>query len=111
MTDFSNPYQSQIDDIQERIKENQVLLNDAELESLAKEELKKLQAQLASLQVAATNYKESIIEQAEAQTDPTLQSSAILELRAGAGGDEAKIWATDLLRMYTRYSQTKNLKV
>ncbi len=111
MTDFSNPYQTQIDDIQERIKENQVLLNDAELESLAKEELKKLQAQLASLQVAATNYKESIIEQAEAQTDPTLQSSAILELRAGAGGDEAKIWATDLLRMYTRYSQTKNLKV
>jgi len=111
MTDFSNPYQTQIDDIQKRIKENQILLNDAELESLAKEELKKLQAQLASLQVAAANYKESIIEQAEAQTDPTLQSSAILELRAGAGGDEAKIWATDLLRMYTRYSQTKNLKV
>jgi len=111
MTDFSNPYQTQIDDIQERIKENQVLLNDAELESLAKEELKKLQTQLASLQMAAANYKESIIEQAEAQTDPTLQSSAILELRAGAGGDEAKIWATDLLRMYTRYSQTKNLKV
>ena len=111
MTDFSNPYQTQINDIQERIKENQVLLNDAELESLAKEELKKLQAQLASLQVVATNYKESIIEQAEAQADPTLQSNAILELRAGAGGDEAKIWATDLLRMYTRYSQTKNLKV
>ena len=111
MTDFSNPYQTQIDDIQKRIKENQVLLNDAELESLAKEELKKLQTQLASLQMAAANYKESIIEQAEAQTDPTLQSSAILELRAGAGGDEAKIWATDLLRMYTRYSQTKNLKV
>jgi len=111
MTNFSNPYQTQIDDIQKRIKENQILLNDAELESLAKEELKKLQAQLASLQVAAANYKESIIEQAEAQTDPTLQSSAILELRAGAGGDEAKIWATDLLRMYTRYSQSKNLKV
>jgi len=111
MTDFSNPYQTQIDDIQKRIKENQVLLNDAELESLAKEELKKLQTQLASLQMAAANYKESIIEQAEAQADPTLQSNAILELRAGAGGDEAKIWATDLLRMYTRYSQTKNLKV
>ena len=111
MTNFSNPYQTQIDDIQKRIKENQILLNDAELESLAKEELKKLQTQLASLQMAAANYKESIIEQAEAQTDPTLQSSAILELRAGAGGDEAKIWATDLLRMYTRYSQSKNLKV
>jgi peptide chain release factor 1 len=111
MTDFTNPYQTQINDIQEQIKENQILLNDAELRSLAQEELKNLQIQLATLQTAATDYEQSIVEQTVAQTDPTLQSSAILELRAGAGGDEAKIWAADLLRMYTRYSQAKNLKV
>ncbi len=34
-----------------------------------------------------------------------------LEVRAAAGGNEAKIWATDLLRMYTRYATKKNWKV
>jgi len=34
-----------------------------------------------------------------------------MELRPGAGGDEAKIWAGDLLRMYLRYIETKKLKV
>src|SRR4030067_3182196 len=32
---------------------------------------------------------------------------AILEIRAGTGGDEAKIWAADLLRMYLRFAQIK----
>jgi len=35
-------------------------------------------------------------------------NSVIVEIRQGAGGDEAKIWAGDLLRMYLRYSQIKN---
>ncbi len=34
-----------------------------------------------------------------------------LEVRAAAGGNEAKIWATDLLRMYARYATKKNWKV
>jgi|SRR3989344_5188902 len=38
-------------------------------------------------------------------------NSVIVEIRQGAGGDEAKIWAGDLLRMYLRYSQIKNWKV
>lgn len=36
---------------------------------------------------------------------------AYLEVRAAAGGNEAKIWATDLLRMYMRYATKKNWKV
>jgi peptide chain release factor 1 len=36
--------------------------------------------------------------------------SVILETRPGVGGDEAKIWADDLLRMYTRYAETKKWK-
>ena len=35
---------------------------------------------------------------------------AILEIRPGAGGDEAKIWAKDLLRMYLKYAQSKEWK-
>lgn len=39
------------------------------------------------------------------------QNIAILEFRAGPGGDEAKIWATDLMRMYTRYANIIGWKV
>ncbi len=39
------------------------------------------------------------------------QDVAILELRPGPGGDEAKIWASDLMRMYTRYANLCGWKV
>jgi len=37
--------------------------------------------------------------------------SVILEIRGATGGDEAKIWAADLMRMYIRYAQIKGLRV
>ena len=38
------------------------------------------------------------------------QNRAIIEIRGAAGGNEAKIWAIDLLRMYLKYAQTQNWK-
>jgi len=38
-------------------------------------------------------------------------NKVIIEIRAAAGGDEAKIWAADLLRMYLRFSQKQNWQV
>ncbi len=111
MPDLTHPYQSQIQQLEKKIQDNQALLKDPELKNLAEEEIKRLQQQKTSLEKAATDYQQQITEQEEMQADPTIQSSAILELRAGAGGDEAKIWADDLLRMYVRYAQNKNLKV
>ncbi len=43
--------------------------------------------------------------------DPNDEKAAILEIRAGAGGDEASLFAGDLFRMYTRYAETHGLKV
>ena len=43
--------------------------------------------------------------------DPNDDKAAILEIRAGAGGDEASLFAGDLYRMYTRYAETHGLKV
>lgn len=37
--------------------------------------------------------------------------SVIMEIRQGVGGDEAKIWASDLIRMYTRYAESRKWKV
>ncbi len=43
--------------------------------------------------------------------DPNDDKAAILEIRAGAGGDEASLFAGDLYRMYLRYAETHSLKV
>ena len=43
--------------------------------------------------------------------DPNDDKPVIMEIRAGAGGDEASLFAADLLRMYTRYAETHGLKV
>ncbi|NQV16275.1 peptide chain release factor 1 [bacterium] len=43
-------------------------------------------------------------------SDPVDQGAAILEIRAGAGGDEAALFATDLMRMYLRYSEINGWK-
>jgi peptide chain release factor 1 len=43
--------------------------------------------------------------------DPNDDKNIMLEIRAGTGGDEASIWAGDLMRMYTRYADTQGWKV
>lgn len=43
--------------------------------------------------------------------DPDDDKNALLEIRAGAGGDESALFAGDLLRMYTRYAESQNWKI
>jgi peptide chain release factor 1 len=43
--------------------------------------------------------------------DPNDEKNIMLEVRAGTGGDEASIWAGDLVRMYSRYAETQRWKV
>ncbi len=43
--------------------------------------------------------------------DPNDEKNIMLEVRAGAGGDEASIWAGDLVRMYSRYAETQGWRV
>ncbi|MDJ0537051.1 MAG: peptide chain release factor 1 [Xenococcaceae cyanobacterium MO_207.B15] len=44
-------------------------------------------------------------------TDPNDDKNIMLEIRAGTGGDEASIWAGDLVRMYSRYAESQNWTV
>ncbi len=44
-------------------------------------------------------------------TDPRDQRNVIVEIRAGAGGEEAALWAADLFRMYGRYAENHNWRV
>ncbi len=110
MSTQSHPYQQQLELIEQKIKENQELLNDPELSQLAQEEIKKLEANKSQLTLMAQNFEDSLQEQEAIQQNPTLKSNAILELRAGAGGDEAKIWAEDLIRMYLRFAESNKMQ-
>ncbi|RYY30933.1 MAG: peptide chain release factor 1 [Chitinophagaceae bacterium] len=73
--------------------------DDEEMRELAKAEAPALEEKKASL--------ESHIRQLLIPKDPQDEKNAILEIRAGTGGDEASLFAGDLLRMYLKYCEKK----
>ncbi|HEX5837804.1 MAG TPA: peptide chain release factor 1 [Anaerolineales bacterium] len=76
--------------------------NDQELVDLAQADVSDLEPRIESL--------EKEIKGMLVPRDPRDDRSVIVEIRAGAGGDEAAIFAADLFRMYTRYSEEKRWK-
>jgi peptide chain release factor 1 len=83
----------------------QILQNekDEELREMAREEADTLSRQVEPL--------EEQIKLLLLPSDPEDDRNAVMEIRAGTGGDEASIFAGDLYRMYTRYCETKGWKV
>ena len=77
--------------------------DDDEISIMAKEELNDLNSTLEK--VYSELNKELI------PKDATDEADAIIEIRAGTGGDEAAIFGNDLLRMYTRYSENNKWKI
>ena len=76
---------------------------DNELKEMAKAELDMLSAKVPEME---ENIKLLLI-----PADPQDAKNAIIEIRAGTGGDEASIFAGDLYRMYTRYCESKGWKL
>jgi len=76
---------------------------DPEMKELAKEELKELEVKL---QEAQDRLKFLLIPK-----DPLDEKNIIMEIRGGAGGDEAALFAADLFRMYSRYAENKGWKI
>ncbi len=76
---------------------------DSELRSLALDELKELEARRLDLEQRALVLL--------VPKDPRDEKNTFLEIRAGAGGEEAALFAGDLMRMYTRYAERKRLRV
>lgn len=77
--------------------------SDEDLRSMAKEELEKSESRKEEL--------ESEIRQLLIPKDPEDEKNAIIEVRAGTGGDEASIFSGDLMRMYLRYCERRGWKV
>jgi peptide chain release factor 1 len=92
--------------VEKAIKDNQEIIateKEGELRDLAQEELAGLETRVAKL-------KEEIEDEIN-PADPNDKKNAILEIRAGAGGDEAAIFAGDLFRMYARYCERRGFKL
>ncbi|MEO5946523.1 MAG: peptide chain release factor 1 [Chitinophagaceae bacterium] len=95
-----NDYKKILDDIDfytEALKGD-----DEEMRELAKMEAPTLEEKKTE--------KEAFIRQLLIPKDPQDEKNAILEIRAGTGGDEASLFAGDLLRMYTRYCERRGWK-
>lgn len=89
---------SNIEGAQELLKES-----DPEMQQMAKQELKEGEEQKEKL--------EQELQILLLPRDPHDDSNIYLEIRAGAGGDEAAIFAGDLSRMYTRYAESRGWQV
>lgn len=87
------------------LKEANEMVNgaDSELAELAKTEVPDLERQLGEV--------EAELEDALIPTDPNDDKNIIVEIRAGAGGDEASLFAGELYRMYARYCEQHGLKI
>ncbi len=103
-----NPFQTQLDQLDQDISQTQLLLSDPEMALLAQVELDNLQEQKKILEEAAAQFGSNQAESALAPDE--LPSNCIIEFRQGTGGDEAKIWATELMRMYLRFLEQSTFK-
>ena len=95
-----NSYKKQLDDID--FYKEALSGDDEELRELAKMELPDIEEK--------KNKVESEIRQMLIPKDPQDEKNAILEIRAGTGGDEASLFAGDLVRMYLKYCEQRGWK-
>lgn len=90
----------QLIDAKEMMKECE---GDVEMMELAKEEMSVLNEQIDSL---GEKLKILLLPK-----DPLDEKNIMLEVRAGTGGEEAALWAADLIRMYQKYADSQGWKV
>lgn len=90
---------SQLDSAKQVFQEE----DDFELREMAREEINMLEANIIE--------SEETLRKMLLPKDPRDDKNVIMEIRAGAGGEEAAIFAADLFRMYTRYAETQGWKV
>lgn len=107
MNNFTDPYQAQIQLIDQQIADNEQFLSDPEMHDLAQQEIEVLKEQRLSLEKAKLDMESG----GESEDIGERPKRCIIEIRGGTGGDEAKIWANDLMRMYMRFIETTRFKI
>lgn len=98
---------TQIEELNKQIEEAKLLLSDPSMSELVTQELQSLESQKKALE-ESINASSSGTEDDENDLDTR---NVILEIKGAAGGDEAKLWGDELLRMYSRFAEQKGFKV
>lgn len=93
----------EIDQLEQNLAEARALINDPDLGELAKHDIDDATEKLSE--------KTAQLEELLLPRDPDDDRPTIMEIRAGAGGDEASLFAGELYRMYVRYAERHGLKV
>ena len=88
---------------EQQIKDDEIIVSDPELGEMAKLEIQELTEKIAEL---TRQLEDKLIPR-----DPDDGKPVIMEIRAGAGGDEASLFAAELYRMYLRYAEKHGFKV
>ena len=92
----------EISQLKKNLAEAEELASDPELGAIAKEDAENARKMITE--------KTAQLEEKLIPTDPEDDKAAIIEIRAGAGGDEASLFAGELYRMYLRYAEKHGLK-
>jgi peptide chain release factor 1 len=95
---------TQIQELEKQIEETRTLLEDPSMAELAQKEIYELEKQKEEL-------KESIKVTSEKNQEDYDSRNILLEVSGAAGGDEAKLWASELMNMYIRAAQKKGFQV
>ena len=93
----------QIEQTKRNLEEATELIHDPELGEMAQDDVRLLGLKVDEL---TAELEEKLL-----PSDPADDKPAIMEIRAGAGGDEASLFAGELYRMYVRYAERHGLKV
>lgn len=105
LTEIVSAYREYRDMLQSRAEAEEILAagEDEELTEMAKEELKELKPKLAAYEEKLTILL--------LPSDPNDEKNVIVEIRGGAGGEEAALFAGVLFRMYLRYAESRGWHV
>jgi peptide chain release factor 1 len=95
---------TQIEELNKQIEETKLLLADPSMGELAREEINKLEEEKKALEDAIQTSQEK-------RANNFDDRNILVEVKGAAGGDEAKLWAEELLRMYTRFAQRQGFHV
>ena len=94
---------NEISRAEQQIKDDEAIVSDPELGEMAKLEIQELTEKITDL---TRQLDDKLIPR-----DPDDDKPVIMEIRAGAGGDEASLFAAELYRMYLRYAEKHGFKV
>ncbi|MFO7807474.1 MAG: peptide chain release factor 1 [Candidatus Moraniibacteriota bacterium] len=97
---------NQWEDFKQQLQDNEEIINnesDEELIEMAKEESKELQSKIENVE---KNLELSLLPK-----DPNDEKDVIMEIRAGAGGDEACLFVGELFRMYSKYAENNGWRI